>query len=436
MARRVRDATLDSRAARNKLQIRAEPHWRALDQGVHLGYRSRKQGGSWTARRRTEAGTYLEAKIGLADDFADADGVAIFSFSQAQEMARDWSKTEARREQGLEPYEVGPYTVAHAIEDYLTSYGRRGRSLNVTKSYAFAHIVPDLGDVQLARLTPGMLRKWHEDLAHRPARLRARRGDEPKLRKAESDSETKRRRRATANRVLTIFKAALNHAWQEGKARSDEAWRKVKPFRNVDLPVIRYLTENESVRLVNASASEFKPLVKGALLTGCRYGELTVLRAMDFNAQTGTLTIRTSKSGRPRHVTLTTEGQRLFADLTAGKARDALIFSRKNGEAWGKSHQQRPLAEACKRARIMPAISFHVLRHTHGSTLAMRGAPLPVIARQLGHADTRMTERHYAHLAPNYVADTIRASFPDLGIVQLGNVRPLAKRGSRANHDT
>ena len=39
------------------------------------------------------------------------------------------------------------------------------------------------------------------------------------------------------------------------------------------------------------------------------------------------------------------------------------------------------------------------------------------IADQLGHADTRMTEKHYAHLAPSYVADVVRAALPDLGIV-------------------
>ena len=39
---------------------------------------------------------------------------------------------------------------------------------------------------------------------------------------------------------------------------------------------------------------------------------------------------------------------------------------------------------------------------------------MAVIARQLGHADTRMTEKHYAHLAPNYAADTISGSFPRL----------------------
>ena len=43
---------------------------------------------------------------------------------------------------------------------------------------------------------------------------------------------------------------------------------------------------------------------------------------------------------------------------------------------------------------------------------------MPVIAEQLGHADTRMTEKHYAHISPNYVADTIRQNFPTLGIVK------------------
>jgi integrase len=86
------------------------------------------------------------------------------------------------------------------------------------------------------------------------------------------------------------------------------------------------------------------------------------------------------------------------------------------------------MADACKHASIKPAVSFHVLRHTHGSTLAMRGVPMGVIAEQLGHADTRMTERHYAHLAPSYIADTIRASFPDLGVVAEGTVTPLKRR--------
>jgi hypothetical protein len=56
-----------------------------------------------------------------------------------------------------------------------------------------------------------------------------------------------------------------------------------------------------------------------------------------------------------------------------------------------------------------------------------------VIAKQLGHANTRMTEKHYAHLAPSYVADTIRAHFPILGIT--GEPKVLAMVGKRRRHE-
>jgi integrase len=66
----------------------------------------------------------------------------------------------------------------------------------------------------------------------------------------------------------------------------------------------------------------------------------------------------------------------------AGRTGADRIFIRPDGKVWGKAHQQRPLALARRRASIKPAISFHVLRHTHGSALAMRGVPLPVIVTE------------------------------------------------------
>jgi hypothetical protein len=47
---------------------------------------------------------------------------------------------------------------------------------------------------------------------------------------------------------------------------------------------------------------------------------------------------------------------------------------------------------------------------------------------QRGHADTRMTEKHYAHLSPSYVADTIRAHFPTLGIGGSTAITPIRRR--------
>ena len=109
----------------------------------------------------------------------------------------------------------------------------------------------------------------------------------------------------------------------------------------------------------------------------------------------------------------------------AGRPTDALIFPKPNGDQWGRSHQRRPLIEACERANINPPASFHVLRHTYASHLMMNGAPLAVVAQNLGHSDTRMVEKHYAHLAPSYVADAIRAAAPELGIAAPSNIAAL-----------
>lgn len=111
-------------------------------------------------------------------------------------------------------------------------------------------------------------------------------------------------------------------------------------------------------------------MVRAALLTGCRYGELITLKASDFDQDNGTVYISAPKGGKPRHVSLTDQGRRWFEQWTAGKSGDALILTRPDGEAWGRSHQTRRMVEACKAARIVPAVSFHDIRHTYGSALA------------------------------------------------------------------
>ena len=157
-------------------------------------------------------------------------------------------------------------------------------------------------------------------------------------------------------------------------------------------------------------------MVQAALLTGCRYSELARLKCASFNSDSGTLAIRLSK-GKIRHVVLTDEAKSCFETWIARRGLSENVFIRADGEAWGTSHQKRPLDEASDRAGISPAVNFHILRHTHGSHLAMSGVPMGVIAAQLGHADTRMTEKHYAHLAPSYIADVIRATMPRLRLV-------------------
>jgi integrase len=349
----------------------------------------------------------------------------VFSFPQAQELARSFFARKARELAGHCEPSSGPSTVAKAIETYFADRARKGsKGVAQDRGAAKVRILPALGEVELAKLTTKRIRDWHADLAASPRLFRSSGlGAERKSREIDiNNSDAVRARRATANRTLMVLKAALNHAFHEGRIASDEVWRKVKPFREADAPVVHYLTQDECRRLINACEGSFRSLVQAALLTGCRYGELIRLRAADFNADAGTIAVRESKSGKPRHVALTDEGQFHFAALTAGRLGTALVFVRGDGKPWGKSHQQRPLSEACKHAKIEPPATFHILRHSYASTLAMRGVPMGVIAAQVGHADTRMTEKHYAHLAPNYIAEMIRAALPALGIADMSNV--------------
>jgi integrase len=239
------------------------------------------------------------------------------------------------------------------------------------------------------------------------------------------DAEAVRRRRSSANRTLTILKAALNHAWREGKTPSDDAWRRVRPFPEADAARVRYLNTDEARRLMNACAEDFSKIVEAALLTGARYGELAAMTVSDFNSDSGTAFIRTSKAGKARHVVLNDEGRILFERLSVGRAGDQRIFVKADGTAWGKSHQHRPLKAACERAKILPSLDFHSLRHSWASLSIMAGAPLLVVAQNLGHADTRMVERHYGHLAQSYVAETIRRTAPTFGASRTNSVVPI-----------
>ncbi|WP_424362990.1 tyrosine-type recombinase/integrase [Methylocystis parvus] len=351
--------------------------------------------------------------MGVADDRADADGVKTLSFDQAVEAARAWfagPKTETTKR--------GAYIVADALSDYEADAVRRGvKDLANLRSRVAVHILPALGKLIIADLTTKRLREWHAHLAEKPRLARRTKlgvGGKA-MRDREGDEAAERRRRSSANRTLTVLKAALNHAFREGVVASDEAWRRVAPFENVDGVRTRFLSEQEAAKLIAACEPDFAALVRGALLTGARYGELTRLTVADVNLSAATVHIRESKSGKPRHVSLSPAGVAHFRGLIEGKAARERVFARTDGREWRASDQIRPMAAACEVAGIDPPISFHGLRDTHASALVAAGVSLQIVAQQLGHADTRITEKHYAHLAPSARANAVAAHLPKFG---------------------
>ena len=67
-------------------------------------------------------------------------------------------------------------------------------------------------------------------------------------------------------------------------------------------------------------------------------------------------------------------------------------------------------------------------RHSYASTLVEAGTPLAFVADALGHTDTRMVEKHLAHLAPIYLHDAIRANLLQFGVNPNPKVQKLPTR--------
>ena len=135
--------------------------------------------------------------------------------------------------------EAGPYTVAFACRDYLKHYAAKGgKSEYFVKQSMDVHVLPALGEIEIAKLTTRKLRDWHHGLAATPRRVRTSKFSNVQNMKTFNPDEPDkvRSRRATANRILTVLKAALNHVYQERYVSTDDAWRAAKPFKSVEAP--------------------------------------------------------------------------------------------------------------------------------------------------------------------------------------------------------
>lgn len=401
MARTNRANALDNRTARLKLPLQKK-FYAGIGGGLALCYRRDGKGvGTWTARIGFHK--YKTRLIGEADDFKDADGETVFTYFQAAEKARELEK-EYKTDAGLI---TAPLTVSKAAEDYLNWYKLNRKSYKSVSITINAHILPVFKNRLISELTTLEIKRWHESLAIKPRRTRTKLLSEQAFLPPPQTEDEKRARKSTANRILTVFKAILNKAFYDGKTASDTAWRRVKPFPKVEEARIRFLKPYEADYLLNVAEPDFKDLVQGALFTGARYGELAKMRVYDFMPDQGLVFIQPGKSGKGRHIPLPPEGLAFFESLTAGKRGADFVFIRRNGKQWGKNDQQRPMLEACRKANIEPAIGFHELRHTYASMLAQRGIDLLTISKLLGHADTRITSKHYAHLCDTTLRDAV-----------------------------
>jgi integrase len=423
MARSIKSKKLDSRTARRAIPQGKATHWLPISRGRALGYRRGRKFAIWVARFDAE-NLRREEKLGEADDVLDADGMQIFSFAQALEKAQRFFVSALAEATGEMP-RGGPYSVADAVRDYLKSLENRGAPDHPGAVYDFQrNVLPQLGAIEVARLTRPRIEAWRAKLAERPRlSMKKPKKDSPSDPPKPMNEDQKRQRRATTNRTVRRLVASLNYALATGKVIANPMNWKLAPFENAEVARSEYLTEAQQREFVAACSAEpdFQNLVLAGLHTGCRLGELSRFRVKDFVVSSKTIYVEQSKSGKPRHVFLDDQAAQFCKRLANNREPDELLLPRSSGLSWDKNAVKLPMRRACGRAKIQ-RLGFHQLRHSFSTRLLTRGVQMKLVAQQLGHTSVRMLERHYGHLVDEHLQQVISA-LPSLGLNEAARVK-------------
>ncbi|MDX1573805.1 MAG: tyrosine-type recombinase/integrase [Methylophaga sp.] len=358
---------IDTVSGRQKLVPRREPYWYKLSQGFHLGYRKLDDGhGRWIARK-------IENREKTYYSLESDDNVG---FSDAQKLARKVLENAA----GAKAIR---YTVQNAIDHYI-------EYLKLERSQESAH---DIGQ-RLKRHVPLSLK---DTLLVKVNTMQIKHMQYKMVKtfdtKSEETDEKIRKSKDTANRVMNMFRAALNLAFRNDFVQSDSAWRKVKNFKGVSQNRKIFLTDLQVQNLIKVSREHFRYLVEAAIYTGARYGELAQMRAADYDSANRVINIRFGKTG-PRQIYLSSSAAQKFDAWTRLKLPNAPIFTQDGETSWGKNNHSRLFHEAAKQGDLPKGSVFYNLRHYYISKALMAKLPLQFIAENCG-TSIRMIEKHY-----------------------------------------
>jgi integrase len=208
---------------------------------------------------------------------------------------------------------------------------------------------------------------------------------------------------------LTVLSKCITsaYAWLEFASKPPEIpWPKCPP------PQTDYLSPDECAILLSPAGGVIREMILMALRTGMRQGELKGLQWSSIDWENRVVIVKNSycdreknigppKNNRIRSIPLDAD---LYEILYRKRKSTGYVFTNAKGRPLNHSWLSYHLCNLCTRAGLR-RISWHTLRHTFASHLAMKGVPLNTVQALLGHSTIVMTMR-YAHVAPS----TMRAA--------------------------
>ncbi len=296
------------------------------------------------------------------------------------------------------------------VKEYLTDWLENGTTVGPTTKpgychYINKHIIPALGRIQLAKLTPQQVQAF--------------------IKAKQATDLTPR----TVQYIYAILRKALNDALKMGLVSQNVATL-IPNTPKVRQQEVEPLTPTEvNTLLKSIKGHRLEPLWISAMATGMRQGELLGLTWDNVDLVAGTVSIRrqlqridgtlqlvptkTDRSRRvlnlPKVAVDALKMQRAYQIWESaspewrGNALN-LVFTTKRGTPLEASNVTHYFQKALKAAHVRHT-TFHNARHTNASLLLAQGADLRTIMGVLGHSQITLTANTYTHLMPDLKRD-------------------------------
>jgi integrase len=357
-----------------------------------------------SVRKRTWTTRKGEQKEAWIVDYFDQDGDRhIETFERKKDADARHATVKVNVRQGVHTAPSKSITVAEAAEGWIKRVEAEGRERGTIKQYrehVNLHIVPRIGRLKLAHLTPAKVEAFRDDLLANLSRPLAR-------------------------KVLTSFKSMLKVAKHAHVAadvsikRGKRGERKLEVGRDIPTP-------GEIKRLIGAANDlRRRTLLLTAALTGLRASELRGLRWTDVDLKAaGELHVRQRADrynaiGQPktdssvRTIPLAPDVLSALKEwkLACPKGEADLVFPTAAGKVEQHASMLLGLAPAMVAAGVVdkagaPKYGLHAFRHFFASWCINpkerggRELPAKVVQQLLGHSSIVMTLDRYGHLFP------------------------------------
>ncbi len=258
------------------------------------------------------------------------------------------------------------------FDEWLQSYGNDHSPQTVHDAVkSFRHLLPRLGKVHGARLTPTMLEKYKTE--------RIEEGVKPR----------------TINKELSYLSSLLTWAVEMGYLNEKPCT--IRRFGKIRSPRPRPLTQEEVTALLEHLEPHYRLPFLLLADAGLRRAEALTARRTDVDLEQGIIRIK-GKGNKERVVPLLTD--RLRAELRAAMARDNgsdyLLINPRTGRPYGSI--RKAIIRAGGKAGLGQRVYHHLLRHSFGTNAVLAGMNLRAIQEIMGHSTITVTEG-YTHLA-------------------------------------